>query len=171
MSGVKKMNKRRNEILYSTLVQDILDNDEFNKEKIIVHHGTTRYKHSVKVSYYSYNVAKMLRLDYKAAARAGLLHDFFLDTYTKTNKTSLLYDHPLIAIDNSKKYFELNDKEEDIIKCHMFPVTPYIPKYAESWIVTLMDKTVALEEYAYKFKYKIAYAANLYLIFLFNFME
>ena len=164
---MKKMDK---DLLYSNLVQDIIDNSEFDKTRQIVHHGTTRYNHSVKVSYHSYKTAKLFGLNYKETARAGLLHDFFIDTYDNTNKTALLLDHPFIAVENSKKYFELTDKEEDIIKCHMFPVNPTVPKYAESWIVTLMDKTVAIQEYLSQFKYKMAYLVNLYIIFMVNFM-
>ena len=62
---------------YTILVEDILENEEFNKLDTIEHHGTSRLKHSKRVSYYSYKVCKSLHLDYIAAARAGLLHDFF----------------------------------------------------------------------------------------------
>src|SRR5574344_140225 len=137
MSGVKKMNKKH-KILYTNIVKDILDNEEFNETKKIEHHGTTRFEHSVRVSYYSYRISKLLGLDYEETARAGLLHDFFLETYDKNNNTALLYDHPYKAIINSQKYFKLSDKEIDMIKCHMFPINPIVPKYAESWIVTAM---------------------------------
>lgn len=164
------MNNKK-DILYTNIVNDILMNEEFLKTKEIIHHGTSRFNHSVRVSYYSYKVAKILKLDYKETARAGLLHDFFIDTYEETNKTSLLYDHPYKAVENAKKYFELSNKEEDIIKTHMFPINPSVPKYAESWIVTFMDKVAAVLEYCNRFKYKVAYVSNFYLIFLVNFMK
>ena len=47
----------------------------------------------------------------------------------------MLVNHPKIALENSIKYFDLNDLEQDIIKAHMFPVGKTVPKYLESWIV------------------------------------
>jgi uncharacterized protein len=114
---------------------DILNNKEFNKMRDIAHHGINRYDHLVRVSYYSYKVAKFLRLNYKETARAGLLHDFFDEEISKDdNKVNQLRRHPKYAVDNAKKYFSLTDREEDIIKTHMFPVTFTPPKYLESWI-------------------------------------
>ena len=54
-------------------------------------------------------------------------------------KAHMLVNHPKIALENSLKYFDLNDLEQDIIKAHMFPVGKTIPKYLDSWIVTLVD--------------------------------
>ena len=130
---------------YNTLVSDILDNEEFNKLKQIKHHGITRYDHCLRVSYYSYKVSKFFHLDYKAASRAGLLHDFFLDTYNK-NRLHLLINHPKIALENSKKYFTISKKEENIIKSHMFPVSLPIPTHFESWIVCISDDIAAIKE-------------------------
>ena len=45
----------------------------------IEHHGISRMEHSIKISYYSYLIAKKLKMDYVSVARGGLLHDFFLD--------------------------------------------------------------------------------------------
>jgi len=42
--------------------------------------------------------------------------------------------------------------EEDIIETHMFPLIPYkIPKYIESWIVSGIDKLVAIYEFLYTY--------------------
>ena len=58
-----------------------------------------------------------------------------------------------------------NDLEANIIKLHMFPLAGVMPKYKESWLVTLVDKSVAIYEmYRYKFKLII----NIWAIFLFN---
>ena len=67
-----------NDLSFNILVNDILENDKFKKIDNYRHHGMTRLEHSVKVSYYSYKIAKKLRLNYRAVARAGLLHDFFV---------------------------------------------------------------------------------------------
>ena len=60
-------------------VSDILTNREFLALNCFKHHyATTRLMHSMNVSYISWLLAKKLGCDAKAAARAGLLHDFFL---------------------------------------------------------------------------------------------
>lgn len=161
---------------YTRLVSPILENKEFSQIETIVHHGTTRMSHSIRVSYYSYKIAKLLHLDYDQVARAGLLHDFFLDRttdYEKPKDKFLLFTtgHPKVAVQNAKKYFELSEKEEDIIKTHMFPVDYRIPKYAESWIVCAVDKFVGTYEFCRKFKYQFTYGLNFCLLFLLNVLK
>lgn len=58
-----------------------------------------------------------------------------------------------------------------MIKCHMFPLDVRIPKYAESWIVNLVDTGVSVCEFSKKFGYQFSYLFNLYLILLFNTMK
>ena len=62
--------------------------------------------------------------------------------------------------------FDLSVKQQDMIRSHMFPINISVPKYAESWIVSMVDKCVALEEFSHKFKFQIKYAYNLLLLFL-----
>lgn len=161
------MDKYYEDLSFYILVNDILENDKFKKLNNYKHHGLTRLEHSIKVSYYSYKVAKKLKLNYKATARAGLLHDFFIneDLSNKKQKFSMFF-HPYSSLDNSCKYFNLTDIEKDIIITHMFPTLPHkVPKYLESWLVSAVDKIVATEEfytsYAKPYKYKLS---NLYLM-------
>ena len=65
---------------YYKLVEDILDNEEFQSLKNVAHHGLNRYDHCLRVSYYSYKITKLLSLSPDEVARAALLHDFFLKT-------------------------------------------------------------------------------------------
>lgn len=156
---------------YKRIVDNILQNEEFNKIKNIEHHGITRFDHSLKVSYYSYRVAKFLRLDYKQVARGGLLHDFFLSSEDRTKKDKFVstFVHPKKAEKNANDLFELTEKEADMIRSHMFPVNLTIPKYIESWVVNIVDKCVGLYEFGKKFSKQARYAANLFLIFFINF--
>lgn len=155
---------------YLKIVNDIIDSEEFDKLKSIDHHGITRYEHSVKVSYYAYKISKFLKLDYKATARGGLLHDFFLSSNDKTHKDSIIstFTHPKIARDNAHYVFVTNIIEDDIIVSHMFPFYIKFPKYAESWIVNLTDKVIGATEFIQKFDYKLWYASNLALLFIIN---
>lgn len=158
---------------YKYYVMDILDNDEFKKINNIEHHGTTRLEHSIRVSYYSYKISKLLLLNYEKTARAGLLHDFFISKEDRTIKDIFLstFTHPKESVKNSKNNFDIDEIEENIIKSHMFPLYTSIPKYAESWVVTLVDKAVATYEFSLKFSTKISYAANLFLLLILNNMR
>lgn len=143
---MKKMDKEE----YEYIVKDIESSKEFQKTKDIIHHSLNRYDHSKRVSYYSYAITKKLRLSYEEAARGALLHDFFLidnhDINIKERANTML-NHPKYALAYSEKFFDLTDKEKDIIVTHMFPVCPTrVPKYIESWIVDLVDDVVTIIE-------------------------
>lgn len=139
---------------YYEITKDILNHDAFIQSKYIRHHEGSIFDHSLEVSFRSYKIAKKLRMDYRSIARGALLHDFFLyDWRTKGNrnlkylKESHAVSHPRVALENAEKYFEINNKEADIIKKHMFPTTIIPPKYRESWIVSGVDKYYAIKEY------------------------
>lgn len=159
-----------NDQKYLKLVEDILENKEFNQLDTIEHHGMTRLAHSVRVSYYSYKISKMLGLDYTTVARAGLLHDFFISKENRTLKERFLstFVHPKYAVVNAKKYFEIDDKTKNIIESHMFPIYKVLPKYAESWIVSSVDKVSALYEFGKTFGIKFAYASNIFILLILN---
>lgn len=151
---------------YMAMVADIFKNEKFGQTLYCKHHGLTRIEHSLRVSYYSYKVAKKLRLDVRATARAGLLHDFFVegDLIGYKEKLSLFF-HPYKSLENANKYFELNEMEKDIIISHMFPTLPHkVPKYLESWLVSIVDKIVATYEFAYSYGKPLLYKfSNAYL--------
>ena len=158
---------------YKYIISDIVDNPEFQKLDNIVHHGETRFYHCLKVSYYSYKISKFLKLDYKAVARAGLLHDFYFDRTINKNKTVdkiklFSTQHPKDAVKNATKHFDLSKKEEDIIATHMFPIDYKIPKYMESWIVSFTDKIISFKEFGIKLNYKIYAALNIWIILFIN---
>lgn len=154
---------------YSYIVSDILDNDKFLEIKKCKHHGITRFEHSMRVSYYSYLIAKKIKLNYVAAARGGLLHDFFVqdDLTPKKQKLSAFF-HPYEALNNSCNIFGVSEMEKDIIINHMFPTLPHkIPKYMESWLVSMVDKVVATYEFYYSYgKSFVCRFSNLYILIL-----
>lgn len=160
---------------YLNIVDDILEHREFIKTKDITHHGMNRYDHSVRVSYYSYKIAKFLKLDYEQTARAGLLHDFFLvdnEAFTVKEKINTLVNHPKYAAAYASKYFTLSEKEKDMILTHMFPVAiARVPKYAESWVVNTVDNIVAIGEALYCTRAQFLKFANVMLIVLFNYLK
>ena len=143
------MNQIYTDIEYINLVNDIINNKNFIKIEESKHHGLSRLDHSLRVSYYSYKVTRFLKLDYRETARAGLLHDFFTnDELTNREKKTRAFRHHKKALVNARNNFYVSPKEEDIIISHMFPMVPqHIPRYLESWLVSLVDKIVAIYEY------------------------
>ncbi|MDR0287745.1 MAG: HD domain-containing protein [Clostridiales bacterium] len=140
---------------YLCEVKDLLDHEKVNELKNYTQHGgTTCFEHSVRVSLYSYKICKLLKWDYKSAARGGLLHDFFLYDWHTTSLDGKLhgFEHPKIALNNAEKEFEVNNIEKDIILKHMWPLTiSKVPKYKESVVVSLMDKYSAIGEMTQRF--------------------
>ncbi len=153
---------------YEKIVENILRNKDFNKLNNIEHHGISRYEHLVKISYYSYKLAKKLGFDYKSVAVGGLLHDFYLDGNERSKQRKFLdtFTHPKKALYTSSSIFNLNDIEKNIIISHMFPIYLSLPKYKESILVNLVDKVIGAHEMACEYRYKFKYQFNyLYVLF------
>lgn len=157
---------------YLCIVNDILNHEEFSKTKNIVHHGMNRYDHSLRVSYYSYKVAKLLKLDAVETARGALLHDFFFDDNEsigyKKERAEILINHPKYALENANQYFTLSDKEQDIIRTHMFPIAPMLPRYMESWIVDIVDDIVSIYEKSFSLRRELSAAMSFLLVISMN---
>jgi len=138
---------------YKEIVDTILNSEEFIKRKNYHHHeNRSVYYHSLMVSYRSYKIAKKFKLDYKSAAIAGLLHDFYYkDWQLNRKKGNVLkahgFRHASEALENSKKNFPflINKKIENGIKRHMFPLNFIPPRYLESWVICLVDKYCSFE--------------------------
>ena len=145
-----------NDIDFINIIEEVLNNKYFKKTQSTIHHGMNKLDHSIKVSYYSYIYAKRFNLDYVSVARGGIMHDFY---YSTTNGKSLSKDsakltftHSKISLENSIKYFNVNEMEKDIIVKHMFRVNSMIPKYKESLLVALVDKVIGSGEFLLKAK-------------------
>ena len=154
------MTKHLYDLKYIKIVGDILYLPEYQNMKEYDHHGGSCLEHSVRVSYISYKIGKALNFDYTALARAGLLHDFILfdKKELKMNPKLYLYllnNHPDFALKYSKDYFKVNKKEENIITSHMFPLGNTFPVYKESWLLTIVDKLVAVYDKLYSINKKI----------------
>ncbi len=134
---------------YKECISDLVQHEKVESMKNFIQHGEINcLEHSLYVSYISYLVCKQLGLDYRSAARGGLLHDFFLyDWHTEKPYKGLHgFIHPHIALQNANKYFNLNDREKDIIQKHMWPLTIRLPRYKEAFVVLLADKYCAYKE-------------------------
>ena len=57
--------------------------------------------------------------------------------------------HPKLALRNAERLTELSELEKDIITKHMWLCSTAIPKYKESYVVSLVDKYSAVYEALY----------------------
>ncbi len=118
------------------------------------HMHVSRLQHSVNVSYYSFLLCRKLGLNARAAARGGLLHDLFFYDWaeSKGDRTvGHIKYHPCVALENAEKLTELTDMERDIIAKHMWPMSA-MPKYRETFIVSMVDKLSATIEFGDYFR-------------------
>ena len=134
-------------IKFDVIAKDIIEKEKFQSLKNEPHHGLNRYEHVLRVAKGTYRVSKLLKMDYVSATRGALLHDYFNnDEYKNTKSTKKGSMHPVIALNNARKEYYLNQKEENIILSHMYPLGKTKPNCKESWVVTSVDKTVACYE-------------------------
>lgn len=135
---------------YRSYVEDIWNSGAVKRlHKYEQHHKTSRLQHSINVSYYSFLIAKKIGADPCKAARAGLLHDLYWYDWHRLKIGKLhAFLHPKLAVRNAKRISDLSERESDAILKHMWPLYPGMPKYKESYAVTLADKYVATLEVA-----------------------
>ncbi len=134
---------------YYACVKDMIEHDAVRSmRRFNQHRGVDCLEHSLNVSFKSYLICRRFGLDYRSAARGGLLHDFFLYDWHTENPYGGLHGfrHPKIAAINASRHFTLNKKEQDVIRKHMWPLTPALPKHLESLVVLLVDKFCCVRE-------------------------
>ena len=83
-------------------------------------HGTTSVMdHCINVAYTAYYMSYKLNMEVNDAEliRGALLHDYFLyDWHIKDEARKLHgFCHPIVALENAQKDFELTKIEKDII--------------------------------------------------------
>lgn len=155
----------KKEVEFNNIVNDILKNEDFIELKYEIHHGISRMQHSLSVAKLTYQVCKFFHMKKcSETTRAALLHDFF-----KENEVAekCFLNHPLKANENAKKNFDINDFQSNIIASHMFPVCKVLPKYKESWLVSIADKVVATRECT---RYKVPLTIGATFLFFMNFI-
>ena len=117
-----------------------------------MHHGTiTTLEHCRHVAWDSFVLNRKLGLgaNEKALIAGAMLHDLYLyDRHDgKPERKTHRQDHPDIAFDNAKKFFNLSETEKEIIQTHMWPFNPHrVPESTEARIICLVDKYCAVKE-------------------------
>lgn len=133
--------------------EDILDSDNFKKTGSFIQHGNmTVNNHCINVAKCSLSISKKLGIpcNQRELVRGALLHDYFLydwhDKNRKDKKRLHGFYHPGIALKNASREYPLTNREKDIIRKHMWPLTVVPPRCREAWIVTTADKYCSLME-------------------------
>ena len=139
--------------LFDHELKELLDNPEIQRMgNFTMHRGKTTLGHVVAVAWCSFRIADRLGLeiDERALARGAVLHDFYLYTFFDTKISGFRHGigHPETALQNAKKLMPLSEKEENIIRSHMWPLTLlHPPRSKEAALVMLADKIVAVKEF------------------------
>lgn len=154
-----KLDENNSDGFFET-VKDVYFSDEVQSLKQYEQHlEIDRLQHITTVAYLSYRICKKLRLDYKKAANAAVMHDLVYYDWRdgETGGWHRLhgYKHPNYACLNAKElYPELSKKEENIIRRHMWPLTVLPPGSKEGFVVTFADKYCAAIEVYYSLNKK-----------------
>lgn len=132
---------------------DILRSKNFNHMKGYIQHGNVSVNaHVMNVARYSIAISERLHIacSKRDLIRGALLHDYFLYDWhipDKDNPHRLHgFYHPGVALRNAAKEYELTEREKNIIRRHMWPLTVVPPRCREAWIVTTADKWCSFME-------------------------
>ena len=134
---------------YCDAVGDLLSSAVVQQMRQYPHHKTvSTFWHSVYVSYLTYRFCGGLHLQQQEAARAALLHDFYLyNWYVEKHGEYHVWYHPKTAVKNAESYFgPLTEKQKNMILSHMWPLFVEPPKSKEAYVLTLADKIAAIRD-------------------------
>ncbi|MCI1881685.1 MAG: hydrolase [Sporolactobacillus sp.] len=159
MSGLSALGRRQTNgravylqnAKYRTCVSEFMANEKvLSMQQYRAHGRTNLLEHSLHVSFCSFRLAEKWGWRSRAAARGGLLHDFYLYDWHHHGPLPGPHGfvHPAIALKNAQHDFVLDEREQNIILRHMWPLTPVPPKYKEAVLVSLVDKYCAISESA-----------------------
>lgn len=137
-------------------VGSLLDSSEVSAMKRWRHHfSITCFQHSLFVSYVAFRLARYFGWDYRAAARAGLLHDLYLydPTDSSAHPGNQCLDHPEFALRNAMALCpDLTENEKNAIVSHMFPLAVHLPRCREALAVNIADKICATIEVVHLYR-------------------
>ncbi len=123
----------------------------FRQMKEYTQHGSvTTYSHVCSVAAMSCVLARPFgkRVDRDLLIRGALLHDFYLYDWHENKLMQLHgFHHPGIARQKAVEYYGIDEKTQNLIHSHMWPMTlTILPRSPEAFLVSLADKLVSLNE-------------------------
>lgn len=141
------------------LYQKFYHDEKIQRMKNIpMHRGSNCFLHSFRVVKLAIkNGLRHKYVDLKTMLIASVMHDYYLYDWRtdKSKKKHHVKNHPLIAIENASKDFEISDEVKAIVKTHMWPMNfKDFPKSKEARIVGMADTIIATKEALVSKKYK-----------------
>ncbi len=152
MSRFFRASKIDIENCFEPVLPELMRTTKLNVSDRFIQHGNTSVLlHSLAVAFYSYKLWRKLHLPGKyrrELVRGALLHDYFLYDWHSCKRGKELHGffHPSTALKNARRDTEVSPLEADIIKKHMFPLTPIPPLSRAGWMICLVDKVCSVYE-------------------------
>lgn len=118
------------------------DKNVQSMQEYIQHGNVSTYQHCEKVAEMAYMINKELLI-------GAMLHDFYLYDWHIKDRSHRLhgYHHADRALDNEVRYFDVDERIQHIIWCHMWPLNiNRLPKTKEAIIVCIADKICSAKE-------------------------
>ena len=151
-----KPNLSKKELLeFNDILSPYLSHPKVRGMKDYCAHGRISVlQHSLNVALKAYRLDRMLgkKADLHVLLPGAILHDFYLyDWHDKPLSIHIFqmhgYTHPFEACKNAVEVFHADDKTQEVIRCHMWPLTlRSIPRHREAVLVCIADKLCALRE-------------------------
>lgn len=134
-----------------TTMEELFQQPFLHQMDAYIQHGEiTTLTHSILVAYYSYAISCKLHLhsDERSLITGALLHDYFLYDWHEKEKWHKWhgFKHANFAYQNAMRDFSLNEKEIEIIRKHMWPLTIVPPTCREAWLVNAVDTLSSVVE-------------------------
>lgn len=111
----------------SRLIFYLGDERLLQMKQFIQHGDVSTYDHCLLVAYYSFLWMRKLhiRCSEDELIRGALLHDYYLYDWHEKEKWHRMHGfrHPGFALSNAQRDFELSEKEKEIIRKHMWPLS------------------------------------------------
>ena len=150
MEGRVKNDKK---LFYEELNKLVMDSRIRRLSKYPQHNGSNTLTHCVQVAKRSFALAEEFGwdIDEKELARGAMLHDYYQYDIKEEGFSAYHHgtSHPLTAMKKAQEDFDLTEKERNIIRGHMWPLTlVHPPKSKEAILVCLADKDIATREFA-----------------------
>ena len=125
--------------------------DALRMRQYIQHGCVTTYEHCMRVAAISFWLNRRLNLgcDEASLVRGAFLHDFDLYDWHEPHPEAGLhgFSHPAIALANAEQRYTLNDRERNVIRSHMWPLTLLTPpRCREAAVVCVADKMSSATE-------------------------
>lgn len=150
---MRKLTKEQKDEL-EAIYQFYLNNENVKRmNEIQMHRGSSCYIHSFRVAKLCVKKAARYQRytfeDLKNVLVASILHDYYLYDWREHHELRKKHGrrHPLVACTNAIRDFDIPVEVQDIIKSHMWPLTPKLyPKTKEAKLVNRMDNHIATRE-------------------------